>query len=175
MAGLGDRADPSIRTGSILPSTRARNRMKLTAGIQGIVPKRGQCFRRAGPPAGGCDDGAPDLPPTERFRATPTATGSKPSATVRCDREQSYLVDPALLVSREIRGPFLREREPSCRRQSPKRRATAPSPRDVGRSHRIAPSIPAREHRRDAVRRRTRRPMQPRRQARRRLRPRRRG
>jgi hypothetical protein len=31
--GYGDRAEPSLRTGSILPSTRARNRMKLTAGI----------------------------------------------------------------------------------------------------------------------------------------------
>ena len=157
--GYGDRADPSIRTGSILPSTRARNRMKLTAGIgtsrhrpearsmlSARRPRRRRLRRRG-----------PRPPPLCLLR----------SASARPRRQP--------LVSREIRGPFLREREPSCRRQSPKRRATAPSPRDVGRSHRIAPSIPAREHRRDAVRRRTRRPMQPRRQARRRLRPRRRG
>jgi hypothetical protein len=177
MAGYGDRADPSIRTGSILPSTRARNRMKLTAGIgtsrhrpearsmlSARRPRRRRLRRRA-----------PDPPPTERFRATRRQPGRSrlpPSGVIA----NSYLVDPALLVSGEIRGPFLREkchcgvgdiRHPVC--------VTATPLLAFGRSHSIAPSIPAREHRRDAVRRRTRRPMQPRRQARRRLRPRRRG
>ena len=96
----------------------------------------------------------------------------KPEVVTKSPLWRGFLFWPMTILARACAIAEWRSPPPVC---APPVCATATPLLAVGRSHSIAPSIPARAHRLDAVRRRMRRPMQPRRQARWRSRPRRRG